>query len=70
MGNKKLFHVTIEETVSECFNVYADNIDDAIKTAEDKYYHGEFIISPGNIINRKMSVIDESKDIKKEWIEF
>lgn len=70
MEDKKLFQITIEETISECFDVYADNIDEAIQMTEDKYNNGEFILAPGNITNRKMFIVDEDIDLKKEWIEF
>lgn len=70
MSDKKLFQITIEETVSEYFDVYANNIDEAIQTAEDKYYKGEFMLSPGNITNRKIFAVDKDIDLEKEWIEF
>lgn len=70
MENKKLFQITIEETISECFDVYADNIDEAIQIAEDKYHNSEFVLAPGNIINRRLFIVDGDVDLKKEWIEF
>lgn len=70
MDEKKLFQITIEETISECFDVYADNIDEAIQTAENKYNNGEFILAPGNITNRKIFIFDEDINLKKEWFEF
>ena len=70
MINKKLFQITIEETISEHFHVYAQNIDEAIQMAEDKYDKAEFMLSPGNITNRKIFAVDKDIDLEKGWIEF
>ena len=70
MADKKLFQVIIEETVSESFDVYADNIDKAIQIAQDKYKNGEFVLSPGNITDRKIFAVDKDINLKKEWIDF
>lgn len=45
-------------------------MDEAIQTAEDKYSNGEFILSPGNITDRKILAIDRDIDWEKGWIEF
>ena len=70
MTNKKLFQITIEETISEHFEVYAPNIDEAIQMAEDKYDKAEFMLSPGNITSRKIFAVDKDIDLEKGWIEF
>ena len=59
---KNYFKLYIEETISKYFDVYADNIVEAIKTAEDKDNNGEFILAPGNITNRKIYIADEDID--------
>lgn len=70
MPDKKLFQITIEEIISECFDVYAQNIEEAIQTAKDKYNNCEFILSPGNITDRKIFAVDPNIDLEKGWIEF
>ncbi len=70
MTDSKLFQVTIEETVVECFDVYAKDIDEAVLIAENKYKNGEFVLSPGDVTNRKIFAIDKDADLKKGWIEF
>ncbi|MCM1287480.1 MAG: DpnD/PcfM family protein [Clostridium sp.] len=70
MPTQNLFKITIEESISECFDVYASNIDEAIKEAEDKYKSGEFVLSPGEVIGRKILAVDETTDLEKGWIEF
>lgn len=67
---KKLFQITIEETISECFDIYANNIDEAIIISENKYKSGEFVLSPGTVTDRKISATNKDMSIKKEWIEF
>ena len=70
MTNRKLFQIIIEETVSESFDVYADSIEEAIQTAEDKYNNSEFVLSPGNITDRKIAAFDKDMNLEQEWIEF
>ena len=70
MTDQKLFKITIEETISECFDVYASNIDEAIQEAEHKYKNGELVLSPGEVTNRKIFAIDQDADLEKGWIEF
>ena len=60
----KKFCIVIEETVSEKFEVEAENQDDAIKKAVEKYRNVEFILSPGNLESKKISADND------EWIEF
>ncbi|MDE7207283.1 MAG: DpnD/PcfM family protein [Lachnospiraceae bacterium] len=70
MTDRKLFQVVIEETVSEHFDVYANNMEEAIKIAEDQYNKGQFNLSPGNLIDKKLFVIDKDFNLEKEWTEF
>lgn len=70
MTDSKLFQVTIEETVVECFDVYAKNIDEAVLIAENKYKNGEFVLSPGDVTNKRIFAIDRDVDLEKGWIEF
>ena len=70
MTDSKLFQVTIEETVVECFDVYAKNIDEAVQIAENKYKNGEFVLSLGDVTNKRIFVIDRDTDLEKGWIEF
>lgn len=66
----KKFCVVIEETVSEKFEVEAENKDDAIKKSIEKYRTGEFILSPGNLEYKQLAVLDKEDDEIDEWIEF
>lgn len=60
----KKFYVMIEETISEEFEIEAESKEDAIKKAIEKYKSCEFILCPGNIESKKISIDND------EWIEF
>lgn len=64
----KKFCVVIEETISEEFEIEAESKADAISKAIKKYKNGEFVLNPGNVESKKISVIDDSEIDK--WIEF
>ncbi len=66
----KKFCVVIEETVSEEFEVEAESKEDAILKSIQKYRNGEFILSPGNLESKKISVVDDDNDKISEWIPF
>ena len=70
MTNKKLFKIVIEETVSDEFEVYADNLDDAVQIVKSNYCKGKFVLSPGNISDKKLAVIDMDNNSEYEWIDF
>ena len=56
----KTFKILIEESVSDSFEVIAKNETDALKIAKEKYYNGEFVLEPGNLIDSKISIIKEA----------
>lgn len=59
----------IEETISEEFEIDAESKEDAISKAIEKYKSGEFVLSPGNLESRKISIVDDDSEIN-DWIEF
>ena len=66
----KKFKIVIEEHVSGEFEIEAENTGKAFEIAEKNYYEGKFVLEPGNVTSRLMSV--ETADGKEcsEWIEF
>lgn len=66
----KKYYVTIEEVISETFEVMADSVDSAKKIAEKKYKHEEIILSPGNLIHKQMRIKNETHTEATKWIEF
>ena len=46
--------VTIEEHISQAFEVEADTLEEAMEIAEDKYYSGEFVLENPNVTAKLM----------------
>lgn len=57
--------VTIEEHVAKDFAVYAESAEEALKIAEKKYKDCEFVLEPGEVQDRQMSI-----DGSDNWIKF
>lgn len=68
MENKK-FIITIEETVADTFSVCAKNAEEAMSIAEKKYNNSEFVLEPGNIMSKQMSITNPENELT-EWTEF
>lgn len=68
---KTKYNVTIEETVSENFEIEieAENIYEALKISEQQYKNGEFVLSPGNLVFRQILIRDEKGNCV-DWHEF
>jgi hypothetical protein len=66
----KKFVVTIEEMVSQGFEIFAKDNEEAMQIAEEKYNNGEFVLSPGNLVCKQMSVRDTETNLECEWVEF
>lgn len=65
----KTYTITIEETVSDSFEVVAEDEGIALEIAKDKYKFGEFVLEPGNLQSKRIAVSNLNKEIS-EWIEF
>lgn len=65
----KTFKITIEEHISETFEVEANDIGEAMEIAEEKYNDGEFILEPGNV-TAKLMMADDGEGECTEWTEF
>lgn len=65
----KIFTIAIEETVVEEFKVIANDADEALEIAENKYRTGEFVLCPGEVQLRQMAVLKPSNEVT-EWVEF
>ena len=62
------FKVIIEETVSDIFEVDAVSTEEAINIAIEKYRAGIFVLEPGNLVTKQLSIINSTEET--EWIEF
>lgn len=67
---QKTFTVTIEETISEDFIVYANSSDEAKLKAIDLYNDGVFVVSQPCLLGKKIQVTDKELDTSSEWEEF
>lgn len=70
MKKRKLFRVTIEEVISQTFDIYANDIKEASEIIINKYNNGDIILSPGELIFKQMSMLDTDDDSETEWFEF
>ena len=62
------FTVTIEEHISQPFEVEADTIEEAMEIADDKYYSGDYILDNANVTARLMMAENDYE--ATEWEEF
>ena len=66
----KTFKITIEETISDTFIVEAEDIEEAMEIAEEKYAEGEFVVMPqAPNVKQMMAECDEDGEAT-EWVEF
>ena len=64
-----LWRVTIEETVTEEFEVAASTMEEAEEIAREKYKKGEFVLEPGNLTSALMEVQAVDGTECTDWIE-
>lgn len=63
------YTVTIEETVSQGFEVEAESAEEAMAIAEQKYNDGEFVLEPGELVSKQMAITSPDNEAT-EWTEF
>ncbi|MDE6245218.1 MAG: hypothetical protein K2M50_06135 [Treponemataceae bacterium] len=49
--------ITIEEMISEDFEVEAECAEEAMNIAEEKYNKCEFVLEPGNLTFKQMAIM-------------
>lgn len=59
----KKYTIAIEELSVKEFMVFADDSEEAMKIAEDKYKKCEFILDPGEVQLVQMSIINPSNEM-------
>ena len=65
----KKFTIAIEEMVLQDFEIEAEDGEQAMNIAEEKYKNGEFVLEPGHLVCKQMSIISPNDEIT-EWTEF
>lgn len=63
------FVVTIKEIVSEDFLIEANNSDEAINIAREKYKNSEYVLEPGSVLSVKLKCSNKTENEATEWIE-
>lgn len=48
----KTYKIEIEEVLQEVYEIKAESLEDAISIAEEKYYSGEYELSPETVKER------------------
>lgn len=64
------FKITIEEHISQEFEVEAVDIGEAMEIAQQKYNDGEFVVEPNTPTAKLMMAEDEYGAECTEWEEF
>lgn len=63
------YTITIEETITQDFEVESETAESAMELAEKKYKEGVFILAPGEVQFKQMAITEPS-EYSTEWIEF
>ena len=69
-NEKRVFLVTIEETISEEYIVTPESVENPLQVAVEKYQKEEIVISPGNLVGKQIMVHDKENNTYTDWIEF
>lgn len=69
-SNNMVFKVTIEETVSETYDIEASCIEEAREIAIEKYKNTEIVLEPGNLMSKKISVCNSRNEILTDFEDF
>ena len=65
----KKFRIAIEETIVDEFEIYANNAEEAMRIAEEKYRKSEIVLEAGECQFRQMSIVKPDNEVT-EWVEF
>ena len=65
----KKFKITIEEHISQSFEVEATDIEEAMEIAERGYNNGFLVVEDPTLVAKQMMAEDENGETT-EWVEF
>lgn len=66
----KKYEITIEEVISQTFEVEAEDIEKAMEIANEKYNRGKFVLEPGEVVSKSMMGYDSENESETNWVEF
>lgn len=64
------YKITIEEHISQTFEVDAADMEEAMQIATDKYNAGEFVVEPNTPTAKLMCAENAETNETTEWVEF
>jgi len=67
---KKKFEITIEERVSQVFEVMAEDEDEAEQIAKQKYSDGAFVLDNSTSTSQQMYIYDTETKKDTGWFDF
>ena len=66
----KTFKITVEEHISQSFDVEANNIDEAMEIAQKDYNNGFLIVESAEVNAKLIMAENEETNEATEWVEF
>lgn len=69
-GEKMKYTITIEETISDTFELEANSLKEATEKAIENYNEAIFVLEPGNITATYMQAVSEDEKEDSDWFEF
>lgn len=69
-SNNMIFKVTIEETISETYDIEASSMEEAREIAINKYRNCEIVLEPGILISKRISVCDSKYENQTDFEDF
>lgn len=64
------YKITIEETISQEFEIEANSIEEAKEKAIKDYESGKLVLEFGTVLEKQINVINESNNEIAEWEAF
>ncbi len=65
----KRFVIAVEETITQEFEIYADNEQEALYLMKEGYEKGEIVVNGGEVQSHQLAVIEPVGN-SPEWIKF
>jgi len=64
------YTITIEEQISDTFELEANSLEEATEKAIQNYNNAVFVLEPGNVTATYMQAVSEDKKEDSDWFEF
>lgn len=64
------YKIIIEELISQEFEVSANTENEAYEAAKENYYNENFVLTPGEVHNRKVGIANPENESEIKWLNF